>query len=113
MTIVETMDRGERGMNPVTMTIISPRKECWLCLWLNSDLLFSSIPEPHSSFGGVSDLRTGGCWFDPWLGQYTFGGLMIVIATGFIPLSPLSVLSTEVMWESSQWLGKNIVQSTG
>ena len=28
-TIVETMDRGEREMNPVTMTIINPRKEYW------------------------------------------------------------------------------------
>ena len=35
--------------------------------------------------------------------------MVIVIATGFIPLSPLSVVSTLVMWESSQWLGKNIV----
>ena len=34
---------------------------------------------------------------------------MIVIATGFIPLSPLSIVSTMVMSESSQWLGKNIV----
>ena len=33
---------------------------------------------------------------------------MIDIATGFIPLSPLSVVSMMVMWESSQWLGKNI-----
>ena len=40
-------------------------------------------------------------------------GLMIVIANGFFPLSPLSVVSTMVMWESSQWLGKNIVRSTG
>ena len=42
-------------------------------------------------------------------------GLMIFIATGFIPLSPLSlsIVSTMVIWESSQWLGKNIVQSTG
>ena len=38
---------------------------------------------------------------------------LIVIATGLIPLSPLSIVSTMVMWESSQWLGKNIVQSTG
>ena len=38
---------------------------------------------------------------------------MILIATGFIPLSPLSIASTMVMWESSQWLGRNIVQSTG
>ena len=43
----------------------------------------------------------------------TFRGLMIVTVTGFIPLSPLSVVSTMDMWESSQWLGKNIVQSTG
>ena len=40
-------------------------------------------------------------------------GLMIVIVTGFIPLSLLSVVWTMVMRESSQWLGKNIVQSTG
>ena len=32
-------------------------------------------------------LKTGGHWFDPWLGQYSFRGLMIVIATGFVPLS--------------------------
>ena len=29
MTIVETMDSGERGMNPAAMTIINPRKEYW------------------------------------------------------------------------------------
>ena len=55
--------------------------------------------EPHSSFGSVEDLRTGGRWFDSLLGQYSFRGLMIVIAAGFIPLSPLSVVSTMVMWE--------------
>ena len=27
ITIVETTDSGERGMNPVAMTIINPRKE--------------------------------------------------------------------------------------
>ena len=27
ITVVETMGRGERGMNPVAMTIINPRKE--------------------------------------------------------------------------------------
>ena len=65
--------------------------------------------EPHSSVGSVADLRTGGRWFDPRQGR----GLMTVIATGFIPLSPLSVVSTTVESESSQWLGKNIVRSTG
>ena len=43
------------------------------------------LAEPHSSVGSVANLRTGGRWFDPRLGQYSFRGLMIVIATGFIP----------------------------
>ena len=64
--------------------------------------------EPHSSVASVTDLRTGDRYFDPRHGQYSFRGLMI----GFIPLSMLSVGSTMVMWESSQWLGKNIVRST-
>ena len=29
ITIIETMDRSEREMNPVAMTIINPRKEYW------------------------------------------------------------------------------------
>ena len=68
--------------------------------------------EPHSSVGSVADLKTGGHWFDPLLCYYSFQGSMIVIATGFIPLSPLSVVSTVVKWESSQWLGMNIVPNT-
>ena len=71
------------------------------------------IAGPHGSLVSIADLRTEGRWFDPLLGQYFFQGLMIVIATGFIPLSVLSVVLTMVMWKSSQWLGKNIVQSTG
>ena len=55
-----------------------------------------------SSVDSVVDLRTGGRWFDTWLGQYSFQGLMIVIVTGFIPFSPLSVVSTMVKWESRQ-----------
>ena len=68
--------------------------------------------EPHSSVGSVADLRTGSLWFDPRLGQHLFRELMIVIATGSIPSSPLSIVSTIVMWKISQWLGKNIMQST-
>ena len=60
-----------------------------------------------------ADLRTGGPWFNARLGQNSFQGLKIVIGTGFIPLSPLSIVSTMAMWESSQCLGKNIVRSTG
>ena len=69
--------------------------------------------EPHSLVGSVADRRPRGRWFDPRLDQYSFHGLMIVIATGFIPLSPLSIVSTMVKWESSQWLEQNIVRSTG
>ena len=65
------------------------------------------------SVGSGADLRTGGCWFDPRLGRYSFRQQTIVIATGFSTLSPLSVVLTMVMWESSQWLGKNIVRRTG
>ena len=55
--------------------------------------------EPHSSVGSVADLRTGGRWFNPRLGQYSFRGLMmIVIATGFISLSPQSVVSKMIIW---------------
>ena len=36
---------------------------------------------------------------------------MIVVATGFIPLSPSSIVSAIVMWDRSQWLEKNIVRS--
>ena len=48
--------------------------------------------KPYSPVGSVQDLSTGGRWFDPRLGQYSFRGLMIVIATGFIPISPLSIV---------------------
>ena len=74
--------------------------------------VFKQKAEPHSSVGSVQDLRRGGRWFDPWLGQYYFRGLMIVTATGVIPLSRLSIVLTMVIWESSQWLGRNIVRST-
>ena len=65
--------------------------------------------KPHCSVSSIAALRTRGRCFDPRLGQYSFRGLMIVIVTGFIPLSLLSIVSTFVMWESSHWLGKNIV----
>ena len=57
----------------------------------------AGIMEGRSSVGSVADMRTGGHWFDPRLGHYSFRGLMIVIATGFIPSSLLSVVSTMVM----------------
>ena len=37
-------------------------------------------------------------------------GPMIVIMTEFIPLPPLSIVSTVIMCGSSQWLGKYCVE---
>ena len=74
--------------------------------------LWGHLAKPHSSVSSVQDLRKGGCWFYPWLSQCSLRRLVLVIATGFIHLSQLSIVSTVAMWESSQWLGKNIVWST-
>ena len=52
--------------------------------------LFPHNP-PHSPFGSLQDMRTGGHWFSPHLGQNSFQGLMIVIAIGYIPLSPACI----------------------
>ena len=70
--------------------------------------------EARSSVDNVNeqDLRTGGRWFDPRLGQYSFRRLMIVVVTGFIALSPTTIVSTKVTLESRQRLGQNIVRST-
>ena len=62
--------------------------------------------EPHSSVGSVADLRTGGRWCDPRLGQYSFRGWMIVIVRGFIPLSPLSIVYTMVCGKAAMVCGK-------
>ena len=76
-------------------------------------ITFVLCAEPYSSVDGVADLRTGGRWFDLRLGKYSFQGLIMVNATGFVPPSPQSVVLAMVMWESSLWLGKDIVRSTG
>ena len=49
-----------------------------------------------SAVGSEQNLRIGGRWLDPRLGQYSFQGSVIVIATGFIPHSPLSIVLTMV-----------------
>ena len=59
------------------------------------------------------NLRTGGRWFDSRLGHCFSGRLMIVIATGFILLSPMTNISTMVICGSSQWLERKTVRSTG
>ena len=67
--------------------------------------------ESHSSVGNVADLRTEDRWFDPRLGQYSFRVLMIVIATGFIPVS-LSLIRQRLYGKAASGLENNIVRST-
>ena len=77
-------------------------------------LLSFLMVNPCRSVGSVQHLRTGDRWFDlSHLGQYSFQGLMIAIEIGFIPVSPLSVVSIMNICKRSQWLAKSIVQSTG
>ena len=109
-TVVKRQDSSDVGSSSERYNLVVARYG-WLYAFLFSFTV--EYAERHSSVSSVAALRTGGCWFDPGLGQYSLRGLMIVIATEFIPLSPLSVVSTIVVWESSQWLGNNIVRSTG
>ena len=62
-------------------------------------------PSPYSSVDSVEVLRVVGSNLQH--GQYSLRELMTVTATGFIPLSSLSILSTMAMCKSRQWLGKN------
>ena len=54
----------------------------------------------------VSHLRAGVTGSNSHFG-YLFQGLMKVIATGFIPPSPLAIVLAMVMLKSSQWLWTN------
>ena len=87
----------------VDMTIFSFQ------LLFSQGVMLNNRSSPQSPFGSIRDFRTGGRWFDPFLSPYSFRKLMIVIATGFIPLSPMSIVLEMVMWKSNKWLGKNIV----
>ena len=52
ITIIETRDSSERGMNPVTITIINPLKEYWLSLGLNQwPPVFESAMLPTELWG--------------------------------------------------------------
>ena len=68
---------------------------------------FFENAQPHSSVGSIEDLRTGGRLFDPRLDQYSFRELMIVIVTGFIPLSLLSMVKWETIDETTDSGEKN------
>ena len=57
MTIVETTDSDERGMNPVAMTIINPRKEYWPSRGSNQrPPVLKSATLPTELLGSVTDI---------------------------------------------------------
>ena len=68
-----------------------------------------SWSRPCSLVGRGKDVRTGVRCFGPQLRRYFFLGLMIAIASGFIPFSMLTIVSTINVQKSSYWLGKYIV----
>ena len=55
------------------------------------------------------DMRTGG----PWLANFFSSTDDSLCDWGFIAPSLLTVVFTVVIWESSQWLGQSIMQSSG
>ena len=57
----------------------------------------NSGAEPHEKRGSLVQVSAL---------PFTFRGLMIVIAIGFIQLSPLIIVSTMVTWKSSLLFGK-------
>ena len=99
--VPETGKKPHRTIDPeeivsymiVFVCLLSTIKQQNASLWA----VYFESTELHSSVGSVADLRTWGRWFNPQLGQYCFLGLMVVIATGFIPFPLLSIVSTVVM----------------
>ena len=90
---------------------LSVRKSLKFVVW---ERVKKPFAKPNSSVGIIVDLRTGGCWFDPQLGQYSFQGLMIVIVTGFIPLSQLSHVGKQlVAWKEycAEYWSKELQES--
>ena len=86
--------------------------ETRLVMWLKKSLQRDFLIEQHiyelnPQKMGLNALARGRS-FDSRLGHYSFRGFMtmIIIATGFLPLSPVSTVSIMVLWGSSQLLGK-------
>ena len=63
ITIVETTDSGERGMNPVAMTIINPRNGCWPSRGSNQRLpVLKSATLPTELWGSAYSFEHFNTW---------------------------------------------------
>ena len=58
--------------------------------WLNLLCLHFDLNSLLHDWVSIQDLRIRDCWFDSRLSQYSVQGLMIVITTGFIPLTDVN-----------------------
>ena len=79
-------------------------------LWLRGWPLTSKQPSPCGSVASVQDLRIKGPWFDSQFGQIlrrTYDSQCDRIHPSLTEVH----VSTIVIWETSKWLGKNIVRS--
>ena len=75
---------------------------CFLFRYLICISCFTKLLSSHSTVGSVEDLRKGGFLFKPLAPPIFFQ------RHGDRIHSSLSILLMMVIWESSQWLGKNI-----
>ena len=74
------MNSGERGMNPVAMTIINPGKEYWLNCGSNQGtpvLKSCTLPTEHGAWQGTAWLSCDvGPGFEHWI-LWTFVGVSL------------------------------------
>ena len=78
ITIVETTDSIERGMNPVAITIINPRKEYWPSQGSNQRSVLQSAMLPTELWGSANPLKEH--WPCPWI-KSTASYCQVVYAT--------------------------------
>ena len=84
----------------------------WSFIYICSTYISSKLPEPvlfSRQRTGLENRRSP-VRSPPW--PIFFPKIEIGIATLLIPLAPQSIILTMFIWESSQWLGKNIVRGT-
>ena len=75
------------------------------------NLFCAQYADPYISIGSISDLTTGGRWFDTRLGQYSFRGLMIVTGTRFIPLITVCCFDTGYVEYCAEYWLKELQES--
>ena len=84
-----------------------------MCVYKFHQLIYFDGPGRYSSVTGLKGLESKKSLVRHSARPISLIGLLKVTAKGFIALSSLTIVSTLVMRESSQWFGKNITWTTG